>query len=353
MQSLELAVVPLDAARRGALRLATRSALVTRLLARRDSRLACLASIQIAALFALAVSAPVALFFLGPVLFGVVHLAADVRYLVLRRTLPRGLVVGSAVLAVALTCVQAAASLHWLSARRGDAISVALGVAWIALALAVSVRDRRRHAAPLAGLVCGVGAWLVAHAHLVNLALAHLHNLVAVGAWLALYRRGRGLGWTLLPVALVVAFAAVLLSGASLPWTFAHGGSLAFGARLDRLGAWLAPGARPEVAMAVTGTFVFLQGVHYAAWTGWIPNDDLRGEGTLTFRMSVRALARDFGPVPLYALAALALAFVGLAIWNVQSAVSWYMTLAKSHAWFECAVLGALFVGESPRRPAS
>src|SRR5580693_9110960 len=107
MQALELAVVPLDVARRTTLRLATRSALLTRVLGRRDSRIACFATLQVTLLFGLAMTAPVALFFLGPILFGVVHLAADVRYLVARRAPPRSLTIPSALFAVGITAVEA------------------------------------------------------------------------------------------------------------------------------------------------------------------------------------------------------------------------------------------------------
>ena len=338
MRTLELAVVPLDAARRTTLRLATRSALLTRLLGRRDSRVACLASLQVTVLFGLAVTAPVALFFLGPVLFGVVHLAADVRYLVARRAPPRALMIASALFALGITAAEAGLRLGLVGSRRAEPIEVALGVAWVGFALAASVRDAPRRAVAAAPLFLGAAWALVAHAHLVGIVLVHGHNLVAILAWLLLFRRRSP--WTLLPIALIVAFAAVLLSGVYLPWTIAHGGGLAFGMRAERLGAWLAPGAGPELAVAVAATFVFLQGVHYAAWTGWIPQDDLRTEGTPTYRMSVRALTKDFGPTALALIAGVAIAFVGLAGWNVRESVGWYLTLAKSHAWFECAFVG-------------
>jgi hypothetical protein len=352
MEALELAALPLDVARRTTMRLATRSALVTRLLARRDSRIACLASLQIVVLFGLALRAPVALFFLGPVLFGVAHLAADVRYLVLRRAPPRALTFGSIFFAGALTALQAGVHLHLVSTRRADPIAVGLGVAWIGLALAVALRDKVRTLAVAAPLLLLAAGALVTHAHLAVAALVHLHNVIALVAWLILFRRR--LGWTAVPLVLIVCFSAWLLSGRFLPWTFAHGGLVAFGTHADRLGAWLAPGVRPEIGEAVVTAFVFLQGVHYAAWTGWIPQDDLSTEGTPTFRMSMRALAREFGPGVLLLIAVVALAFAGLAVWNVRQSLSWYMTLATSHAWFECTFL-AYFVasGERARAGAS
>ena len=66
-----------------------------------------------------------------------------------------------------------------------------------------------------------------------------------------------------------------------------------------RPAAGLAPGLTPTVARAVTATFVFLQSVHYAVWTV------------------------GFGLV---------------ACFHLRQAVSWYMTVAKAHVWFELAV---------------
>ncbi len=83
MHVLEAAVEPLDVVRRALLQLATRSHLVARVLGRRELRLSFRATAQVLLLFFLAVRVPVALFFIGPILFGVVHLAADVRYLAL------------------------------------------------------------------------------------------------------------------------------------------------------------------------------------------------------------------------------------------------------------------------------
>ncbi|HEY2509537.1 MAG TPA: hypothetical protein VGI39_01655 [Polyangiaceae bacterium] len=350
--SLELAVAPLDAARRVVLQAATRSVLLTRVLGRRDSRIALFASVQVTALFALAVRAPVALFYLGPVVFGVAHLAADVRYLVLQRRLARAPLVASASFALAITALRAATVLHRFPARHADTFDVGLGVAWILALLVLGAREageRRTRGAPalLVGSVAlAAGVFLVAHARIVQIVLIHAHNLIAIALWLVLFRRRPG--WTLAPVALALVFAGLLFGGALLPWTFDHGGFVAFGAHAEPLAASLAPGAPPVFALALLSLFVFLQGVHYATWTNWIPQDALRGEGTPTFRMSVRALARDFGPAGLAVVVFAALGFAAFSLWNVRAAAFWYVTLAKSHAWLECAF--AVYLATRGRR---
>jgi hypothetical protein len=351
LAALELAVAPLDLARRATLRAVTRSAWLTRVFARRDSRIACLATLQLSVLFGLTVAAPVALFFVGPMLLGVVHLAADVRYLVLRRAPPRALVVGSIVFAVGITAARAAVNLHWLSGHRGDAIDVALGMAWVGMGLAAGIAARARRAALVvlaAPLFLAVAWFAFAHARWVEVGLVHLHNVVAIGAWLLLFRRR--IGPSVLPLALVVVLTVVLLSGACAPWTFDHGGSVAFGTSLERLGAWLAPGARPGVGAAVAASFVFLQGVHYAAWTGWIPQDCLRTEATPSFRASLRSLRKDMGTVAMLVLAAVAVGLLVFAAWNIQRSLSWYMTMARSHGWLELAFLPYLLASGARER---
>jgi len=352
MRALEVAVAPLDVARRATLQLATRSRWLTRVLGRRDSRVVALATFQVLVLFIFAVRAPVALFFVGPVLFGVAHLAADVRYLVLRQAPPRALLAGSVALAAALTATRAAVGLRHLSAPRGNQVDVAVGMLWIGFALAVALRGRLRLGLVVAPFFLALAGYFLAHAREVGLALVHLHNVIALVAWLVLFRSRAG--WAILPLALVVALSAVLLSGAYLPWTAAHGGLLTFGAHAEQLGAWLAPGLSLERGVALAVTFVFLQGVHYATWTGWIPQDDLRTQGAPTFRMTVRTLRSDFGSLALAGIALLALAFVGVAVWDVRQSVAWYMNLSKAHAWFECAFLAYFVVsGQRLRAGAS
>jgi hypothetical protein len=224
-------------------------------------------------------------------------------------------------------------------------------VAWVGFALALALRARPALLAAVAPVFL-VAAWfLVTHGRIVSIVLLHGHNLVAVAAWLVLFRRG--LRAAVVPLFLMLAFGVVLVSGVSLPWSFAHGGFVAFGMHAERLGAWLAPGVRPDLAVALAMTFVFFQGVHYAAWTGWIPQDDLRTEGTPTFRMSLRTLEKEFGLIALGLIAAAALGFVGLAVWSVRESVSWYLVLAKSHAWFELAFLTYFVVTGQRRRLAA
>jgi len=350
MLTLEQAATPFDLVRGATLRFTTRSRLVTRILARRDTRIAALGSLQVLVLLAATLRFPVALYFVGPVVLGVVHLAADVRYLCVRVTPPKALWLASAVLAGALTVVRVCVGLHVASATLGAQVDMGVGSVWVGVALALRVSDAAssfRTNAVMLAIVAGTALaarWLMTHAALCDVVIVHGHNLLAFVLWFALFRPRASLGWAALPMVLVVAASAVLLSGAWVPWTSQHGGLLAFGQRAARLGAGLAPGASSRVATAVAMTFVFLQSVHYAVWTNWIPQDCLPGEGTATFRMTLRSLKADFGPRALALIAFVTVGFGLLACWHLRQSVAWYMTLARAHVWFELAVF-VYFVG--------
>lgn len=342
MSALDFAIDPLDAARRSTFRLTTRSVLLTRLLARRDTRLALLATAQVAVGLALTVVAPVALFAVAPVLLGVVHVGADVRYLVLRRRLPRALLALSACAATGLLGVRVLSALHVLHARV-EPWELALGGAWIAGAFALgawAAASRRRIALGAVGLTLALAA-VLRYPGAAYVVFFHGHNLVAVLVWLVLFRRSRG--WALWPIAAIGLGVLALLSGALLPFVHAIHADGAFGLDLAQLGRWLAPGLPSHAAASVAMAFVFLQGVHYSAWLGWVPQDALPGEGTFTFRMTLRSLVGDFGKIGLAVVALLAVGLAVGACFGLHQARSAYLSLSNFHGWMECALL-AFFV---------
>jgi hypothetical protein len=254
------------------------------------------------------------------------------------------------VLALLLTAARAATAFHLVRISTVDTLDVLLGMAWVGFALALAIGPSVKKAVVAGPIFFAVAALLVSHGRLVGLVLVHAHNVIALAIWLLLFRRRRD--WTVLPVLLATVLAVVLLSGITLPWTFHGGGMLAMGTRLERLASWMSPGASLERGAALATVFVFLQGVHYAVWTGWIPQDALRGEGTPSYRQTVRGLVSDFGVPAFTAIVVLAVSMIGLAVWNIRGAVTWYMSLSKFHAWFECAFV-AYFLARGGFRPAA
>ncbi len=192
--------------------------------------------------------------------------------------------------------------------------------------------------------------------HLARYVFVHAHNLVAVGVWIAFFRsaaRRRGaLDLALfLPLAALVGATALLLSTATLPWTFQHGAYRSFGLDFGGLSRWLAPGLPPRLGAGVAASYVFLQSMHYSAWLAWIPQDDVRVEGTLTFRMSARSLRKDFGAIGLAVIATSMLVVLAGAFFDARRARDLYVSLAMFHGYLELAMIGFL-VGRG-RPPAA
>ncbi len=352
MTALDLAALPFDAARQKTLRFITRSSLVTRVVGRRKSRVAILATVQVLTLFLIAVLFPVGMFFVGPMILGAAHLAADARYLVLRRRLPRGFVIlsaASATMIVALRSLEVLGVLH----ASVDAWETSAGALWIVSALIYAARDWRsaRRALVVGGVFAGIFAVALTHARLANVVMMHAHNVIGIATWVFLFQRRKL--WELFPIVVLVAAVAVMLSGAALPWAYHWGGAFAFGTHITAIGRWLAPGLTPHASASVVTSFVFLQAVHYGVWLTWIPQEDLAGEGTPTFRMTLRGLVADFGAVGCALVALVVVGLAAVALFRIQSALTWYITLSRFHGLLELAVIAFLVVrGGLPLSPS-
>ncbi|GAC1351311.1 MAG: hypothetical protein NVS3B20_10460 [Polyangiales bacterium] len=170
-----------------------------------------------------------------------------------------------------------------------------------------------------------------------RMAVLGTHNLIAVVTWLVVFRRRRLPA--LVPLLSLVACVIALVS-------------------LPNLAGWWAPCLQrgdldlvrvaavnhgDRIARTSMRLFVFLQSIHYAIWLTIIPQEDVRGEGTLTFRMSVRSLFADFTSLGLVLIAVLVV-FVGFgAMRNLQKTHDLLLTLATFHVYLELAVLAFLF----------
>jgi hypothetical protein len=186
--------------------------------------------------------------------------------------------------------------------------------------------------APIAAVLV-VGA---AHSSLARLFFAHAHNVITVAVWLFVFRRRAR--FALPAVALLVAGALWLGSGASLPHLDPAG---PFVMRFldEAIVAWPRGMVTQSMAIGLGLVFVFLQGVHYAVWLAWIPQEDLRAEGTTTFRMSLRALARDLGAPALAIAVTLSVAMVAASLVSVHRTRGLYLSLATFHGYLEVAAL--------------
>ncbi|MCU0681697.1 MAG: hypothetical protein MUF34_05485 [Polyangiaceae bacterium] len=346
-------LAPLDGVRRLAFEGARRVPGLAPWLLRRDRRLAAQSSLGVALLFAVTLAAPGALYVIGPAIFGVAHVASDVRYLVLRRDVPRPWVSLAIVASLLMVLVRAAPFFglgHALLPRAevtigwGWAIVGALygahvgGRPWRALALA----------APL--LVIVAAAWQAPGR--ATLLFAYAHNLIALVLWVLLFRRRRA--FALPALALAALGASLLASGAAFaPASLAAPSPLgAWAARLFDDARMTLPALTEPRAIGVALSYVFLQALHYSVWLAWVPQDDARGEGTLSFRMSFRSLARDFGPAGLALVAALALVVAGASLFSPHQTRALYLSLATFHGYLEVSAL-AFFLARGSHPAAS
>lgn len=279
---------------------------------------------------------PMVLLALGPVVLGVPHVLADLRYLVSRRGLHRrrlGLLALASLIPAAL-----------------------LGHVHVALAASASVALFSRASFPrrlaVASALAALAALAFSRPFAADLAFAHLHNVVAVALWWLWRPRARA--WHRLALALYLGASVAFALGLHEAWL--AGLDLRFaGFDVDDARASLAPGVAEPWATRAVVAFTFAQSVHYAAWLRLVPEED-RGRPTpRTFRASWRALRADLGGTVLggIVLGAAALAALAVAAWaliDLGAARAGYLRAALFHGHLELVALALVLTEGRPAR---
>ncbi len=310
---------PLDAARAALYQLL--APWLGPLYADRARRVAWLGVSAVLTSFALTLAAPLWLLALGPVVLGVPHLVADVRYLVVQPGLHRR-VLPATLAAAALVAV-------------GCGAPALVGLAAMVPAIAAARASRRGKALAVATWAA-LSAWAWRDEHRFLFAFLHAHNLVALALWWRVRPRDGRAGWT---VALVLVGGAALALGLADGVITALGGftAPATGTDFTELVEQLAPGLRPDVGLHLVLSFAFLQSVHYALWLRLIPEDARARPAPRPFHASWEALRRELG-APLLAVAGLLA--LGIAAWgalDLPGARLGYLQLAAFHGYLELA----------------
>ncbi len=276
--------------------------------------------------------APLWLLVLGPLVWGVPHIAADVRYLVLRPGFARRpalWVIGG----TPLILLAAGVDLVWGF----------VGAAGVALVARASLGPRLLAAAVLVVVGLVLDRW----GPVGDIVFGHLHNLAAIAFWWAWRaRRGRA-HW--LPLLLLVAASCLLLSTAGLELVGARFEWHAAGDDADRQLWRLAPGLAPMLGMRLVLLFCFMQSVHYAMWMQMIPDEARPRATVMTFRASVRDLELDAGRGVLWGFAAVGLGFIAWACVDVMAAGRGYFWMARFHGTLE-VMAAVVLILERPRR---
>lgn len=269
---------------------------------------------------------PVWVLALGPLLWGVPHLVADVRYLVVRQGVHRHL----PAVAVAVTTLAVGASTE-LGVR-----ATLLGGAAMALTTPGPLAKRLLVAALallLAALVWPLG-WTA------DLLLAHAHNGVALALWWVWRPRKGKLHWW--PVAMVAAGLALLLSGVLDDVALRSGPTAAL--NLDDLAWQLAPTPDATWSQRWTVSFAFAQTVHYVAWIHLVPTEDRARSVPRGFQSSLKVLQADLGRPLVLASAAIAVALGAWACFDLAVARDRYFQLAWFHGHMELLIAAWLLV---------
>jgi hypothetical protein len=300
----QLALLPLDRLRVHLLR--ATMPVSSYFAGRRAERVAALGLVSI--LLALLGTAVVPLWMLavGPIVLGVPHLLADLRYCVVRpgwhRRPALWVGVGLPLLAVALGA------------------GAGVGFAAVAGVCAASEGSPRRRGLGLVIAASGAAA-CVAWGASASLVLVHLHNFVAVLLWWR-WREAepRQARLRAVPIAAFVLGTALIAAGG------------------------LDPGLDGPLGLRLVLSFCFAQSVHYLIWLRLVPEDDRDRVSPRSFSASWRALVDELG----WALPCLALLFtlalVGWALVDLRAARIGYLRAVEFHVFLELAVLASLWV---------
>lgn len=327
-----------DAARLGAIRAFVR-VFGARPLVDRELRVAWNGALLVALAFVGVGIVPMWLLALGPIVWGVPHVLADVRYLVVRPGFHRrAMIVVPAVLGLAA---------GWA----GFGVRAALVAGGVVALVARGSWPRR--------LVVAVSLFALAALAqtapiTATLVYAHLHNAVAVLLFVLWSNRGteppnetqRRTGLRLVPV-LVVALGALAIATGVLDGAVARAtpiGSAWFGDIADQLAPqWLVDD--PRIALRLVLLYAFGQSVHYVMWLRLVPEADRTSPRPRSFRQSVRALRNEIGLPLLVVFGLTALVFVVWAGVDLAQARIRYLEVAFFHGWLEIVAL-ALFLVE-------
>lgn len=322
----------LDGVRTPVLRFAfARSATLRRAAGQRELRLALIAATSTIVAFAAALGAPAVLFLWGPLVLGVPHLLADVRYLAVRPPTAVGYRARDLLIVALLAAT-------WWSAS--PVVGGAAALVAVVLAPLPTTGDRRGWVRR--GVVMAVAGGLYALAWrapiTASYVLLHGHNVVAIALFVGVFGRGRARGLVLLSATLGAAAIMLGLVDGLLPR-----------AALDDLAGYVLPehafaAWTPITCARVALLFVFLQSVHYAIWLRLIPEQVRPRPGMRGFAASVRALQAELTPWVLLAVVGGAVALLAYGVHDAHAARATYLRVAAFHAYLELAFVARWLV---------
>lgn len=296
----------------------------------RSLRIATTGTLSAALALALVAYAPFALAILGPLLLGVPHVLADVRYLVVRPRLyasvPSFLTVvvgslGAAYFGVRATCasIVVLALLHLARPRRA-LLPLALGV--------------------LASRAC------LAAPYEADQLFAHAHHVISLLIFVTFWRSAGSARWLVAGVAITAALA--IASGALDSTLRASFSSTQLPVDAKRWVRSVALGTRGDLAFRVAAVFLFAQSFHYALWLRLVPDAERERRAPRGFRSSLRAARADLGGATLVVATCVVLGLLGWALSDALGARNNYLFFASFHGHLELLAALAWSLRSSP-----
>lgn len=334
---------PFDAVRRPLWRLSAKTAFGRACIRHRGLRLTTLALGHMAVALTLTVLAPVWLLLLGPLVLGVPHVASDIRYLLVRPPLPLGrrglvLLLGPLLLMTFLRV------LSTLGAPFYAELEIALGSAAMLGGVALAPRGNPRQKGLAFAVVLALTAVALLSPWTSLVIIAHVHNFVAFGLWLWLFRVEVSRRALFLIAGSYLAVLALPLSGAldGVLLDHASQGDVGhFG--LIEMADTLAPGLELDLALRLVATYAFAQSLHYAIWLRLIPQRFDPRVAPPTFERSLARVRGDFGAIGFGLLVVLTLAIPAAALaFDAGQVRNVYLLAALAHGWLELGIIAAL-----------
>jgi len=362
LAGLSLPVNLADSVRREFWRISAKTSLGRHCIHDRHTRLMILAIASMSVALAITAVAPLWMLLLAPILLGAPHIVGDIRYLLVRPpiALRRWFV---ALLLIPLLAQTALRVSVMFDMPRHALAEVSFGVAAVMLGV-VAAPGRLWRRLVTGAAVAAIGSAALYWPRESGLALAHLHNFIAVGIWLLFAVRAGG-GFkaalaSLFFLACCLAIMAGVLDGITA--SFAGWAAPVWGFEAEGWAMALAPGLPDAMALRVVQTYIFAQAMHYTVWLRLMPQELHETAPPTTFVQDLKSLRSDFGvtglllivvgvlAVPAYAFVDFSGAWPALSLENASMANWGYLTIVLFHGWLELAFLSYFSV--SGARPA-
>ncbi len=366
----------LDTLRSKLIRVTTRSPLLRELFQCRARRLAALFALACMSSLALSALVPLWLLLLGPLVYGIPHIFASLRYfhpmvagavgprpappgseerrragLILVAALPlfAGIIAYRLLVNLNVANLNVAQLSEWTGSTYLELGGLAAAFIAGALIYRVGLRRTASGALLLAPLVAGFAISPIATVG----ALVMIHNFVGYGYWIraAGNPEEKSVAWGGFAVALAVTCA---ILGGGMDGAFRHFQptvALSFaGLSAQDMARLILPNLEGETLwLRLSCAFAFGQAMHYFVWLKAIPDQFHYHQVPTSFRQSLKLLERDFtraGTVLILCLTAGSFALWSLLTFKMARLV--YFAIASFHGYFEIAGL-ALAPKQSPQ----